>query len=59
MFQGAGDCAETGSGGGMTGEHPQAEFLKYKSWYLNIRWRDEVIRDADGFLNWRKRFSGK
>ena len=34
----------------MTGEHPQAEFLKYKSWYLEYPVADDVIREADGFL---------
>lgn len=35
---------------GYDREHPQAEFLKYKSWYLEYPVADEVIRDADGFL---------
>ena len=35
---------------GYDREHPQAEFLKYKSWYLEYPVADDVIREADGFL---------
>ena len=35
---------------GYEKEHPQAEYLKFKSWYLEYPVADEVIRDADGFL---------
>lgn len=29
--------------------HPQAEYLKYKSWYLEYPIKDEELRDADAF----------
>ena len=31
-------------------EHPQAEFLKYKSWYLEYPVGDEQLRDSDRFV---------
>lgn len=31
-------------------EHPQAEFLKYKSWYLEYPVSDAVIQDTEQFL---------
>lgn len=31
--------------------HPQAEFLKYKSWYVEYPVEDERLRDADAFLS--------
>ncbi|MFR2648086.1 MAG: DUF2461 family protein, partial [Blautia coccoides] len=31
--------------------HPQAEYLKYKSWYLEYPVSDELIRSADDFLD--------
>lgn len=35
---------------GYDKEHPQAEYLKYKSWYLEYFMSDEVVRDSEGFL---------
>lgn len=32
-------------------EHPQAEYLKYKSWYLEYGVEDEMLRDADTFID--------
>lgn len=31
-------------------EHPQAEFLKFKSWYLEYPVRDEELKDSDKFI---------
>ena len=31
-------------------EHPQAEYLKYKSWYLEYPIKDEELNDAEAFL---------
>lgn len=30
--------------------HPQAEYLKFKSWYLEYPIKDEELNDAEGFL---------
>ncbi len=35
---------------GYDKEHPQAEYLKYKSWYLEYPIRDEELKDAELFL---------
>lgn len=35
---------------GYEKEHPQAEFLKYKSWYLEYPLSDEELGDAKAFL---------
>lgn len=35
---------------GYEKENPQAEFLKFKSWYLEYPVEDEVIKNADDFL---------
>lgn len=35
---------------GYDKEHPQAEYLKYKSWYLEYPIEDEELRDAEAFL---------
>ena len=35
---------------GYTKEHPQAEYLKFKSWYLEYPLKDEEVVDADMFL---------
>lgn len=35
---------------GYDKDHPQAEYLKYKSWYLEYPVSDEVIGDSDKFL---------
>ncbi len=35
---------------GYEKEHPQAEYLKYKSWYLEYPIKDEELRDAEAFL---------
>ena len=35
---------------GYEKEHPQAEYLKYKSWYLEYPIGDEELRDAEAFL---------
>lgn len=37
--------------GGYDSGHPQAEFLKYKSWYLEYGIRDEELRDAEAFIS--------
>jgi len=34
---------------GYDKEHPQAEYLKYKSWYLEYPIKDEELKDADAF----------
>lgn len=31
-------------------EHPQAEYLKFKSWYLEYPIKDEELNDADAFI---------
>lgn len=36
---------------GFDKEHPQAEYLKLKSWYLEYPVSDAIVRDTDGFLN--------
>ena len=35
---------------GYEKEHPQAEYLKFKSWYLEYPLRDEELTDAEGFV---------
>ena len=35
---------------GFDKEHPQDEYLKYKSWYLEYRLTDEEVCDDEGFL---------
>ena len=35
---------------GYDKEHPQAEYLKFKSWYLEYPIRDEELQDAEAFL---------
>lgn len=35
---------------GFDPEHPQAEYLKNKSWYLEYPISDEQVKDSDGFL---------
>ncbi|MDE6203564.1 MAG: DUF2461 domain-containing protein, partial [Lachnospiraceae bacterium] len=35
---------------GYEKEHPQAEYLKYKSWYLESPLKDEELIDAEAFL---------
>lgn len=35
---------------GYDKEHPQAEYLKYKSWYLEYKMTDEEVCDSDAFL---------
>ena len=35
---------------GYEKEHPQAEYLKFKSWYLEYPLKDEELGDADAFL---------
>lgn len=35
---------------GYAKEHPQAEYLKYKSWYLEYPLQDEELADGDLFL---------
>ncbi len=32
-------------------EHPQAEYLKYKNWYLEYPIQDEELADGDLFLS--------
>ncbi len=36
---------------GYEKEHPQAEFLKYKSWYLEYPVTDAGVRDGEAFLD--------
>lgn len=36
---------------GYDKEHPQAEFLKYKSWYLEYFIHDETVQIADKFIS--------
>lgn len=36
---------------GYDKEHPQAEFLKYKSWYIEYPISDEMLSDSDKFLS--------
>ena len=31
-------------------EHPQAEYLKFKSWYLEYPLKDEALNDTETFL---------
>lgn len=35
---------------GYEKEHPQAEYLKFKSWYLEYPVKDEELKDAESFL---------
>ena len=35
---------------GYEKDHPQAEYLKYKSWYLEYPMEDEELRDAEVFV---------
>lgn len=35
---------------GYDKEHPQAEYLKYKCWYLEYPVADEALKDAEAFL---------
>ena len=35
---------------GYEKEHPQAEYLKFKSWYLEYQIKDEELNDAEAFL---------
>lgn len=35
---------------GYDRDHPQAEYLKFKSWYLEYPVRDEIVADGDRFL---------
>lgn len=39
---------------GFDKEHPQADYLKYKSWYLEYHVDDDIIRDAEYFLEFAK-----
>ena len=36
---------------GYDKEHPQAEFLKFKSWYLEYPFADDGFADGEAFLN--------
>ena len=36
---------------GYDKKHPQVEFLKFKSWYLEYPIKDEVLKDADSFIS--------
>ena len=42
---------------GYDKEHPQSEYLKYKSWYLEYFMSDEEVCDAAEFLKNRLPFS--
>lgn len=35
---------------GYDREHPQAEYLKYKSWYLEYPFQDDTVADGERFL---------
>lgn len=35
---------------GYDKEHPQAQYLKFKSWYLEYAVKDEALNDAEAFL---------
>ena len=35
---------------GYDKDHPQAEYLKFKSWYLEYPVKDEELKDAELFL---------
>ena len=35
---------------GYEKEHPQAEYLKFKSWYVEYSLKDEELNDAKAFL---------
>ena len=35
---------------GYEKEHPQAEYLKFKSWYLEYPLKDEIIQNGEEFL---------
>ncbi len=35
---------------GYDKDHPQAEYLKYKSWYLEYPINDDALRDAELFV---------
>lgn len=35
---------------GYEKEHPQAEYLKFKSWYLEYPIKDEELKDAEAFI---------
>lgn len=35
---------------GYDASHPQAEYLKYKSWYLEYVFEDEKLEDPEGFV---------
>lgn len=39
---------------GFDKDHPQADYLKYKSWYLEYPVADEVIKDAEHFPEFAK-----
>ena len=35
---------------GYEKDHPQAEYLKFKSWYLEYPLKDKELKDAEGFV---------
>ena len=35
---------------GYEKEHPQAQYLKFKSWYLEYPIKDEEVKDGEAFL---------
>ena len=37
---------------GYNADHPQAEYLKNKSWYLKYSLADELVIDASGFIDY-------
>lgn len=39
---------------GFNKDHPQADYLKYKSWYLEYHVSDDIIRDAEHFPEFAK-----
>lgn len=43
-------CALKNVPAGYEKEHPQAEYLKFKSWYLEYPIKDEELKDAEAFI---------
>lgn len=37
---------------GYDGGHPQAEYLKNKSWYIEFHFKEEMLEDADEFVKY-------
>ena len=37
---------------GYNADHPQAEYLKNKSWYIEYSLADELVMDTSGFIDY-------